>query len=217
MLSIGHTTVALDPMRSENAAPAGDDAPHLADRVVHAWTAVRDAVLRGLVHALSNRVGTVSAAAAMLEAGSADVARRVLAGESERLERLLEEFRLLTADPFDVAAGAEPLVVADVMRDALSLRAHAVDGPEPPVTLVGVDQVPPVLVSRAGLLHALLVLLHGVGEDGIAVHASVDAGAVVLGAEPTTTGWADVAAWLLAGSGVQRASDGTLRLPRLSA
>lgn len=207
MWSIGHTPRLLDRMRSADAAVGGPAA---------AWVAARDAVLRGLVHALSNRVGTVAAASALLEAGSAETAGRVLGGEVERLEALLALFRAATADPFGAGA-TEPLICAEVVGEALALHAHAGDAGSARVPQSGVDGAPPVLAPRAALLHALLVLIAGAAE-GAVLRADADASVVRLRFDPPSGPEAAAgAAWLLAGSGAEVDGEGVVALPRLGA
>ncbi len=79
-MSIGREGVGLEPQGAPTVAAA------------LAWAGARDRALRGLVHALSNRVGTVGAVGAMLDGAAAEsvaTASRILAGEGERLEALL--------------------------------------------------------------------------------------------------------------------------------
>lgn len=210
MWSIGHRWAGLDPMRSANAAMPSDADPAAAYDALRTWLAARDAVLRGLVHALSNRVGTVIAAGGLLDAGSAEVAARVLGSEADRLERLLEEFRLVTADPFDGAP--EPVVLADVVRDAIALCAHAGDVDAIPATLAGVDGAPPLLVERTALLQALLVLLPGASR----VQVTVAGDFVSLAVHPARDAEAARAvAWLLRASGGHVDVEQTVFVPRL--
>ncbi len=203
MWSIGHRSAALDPMRSADAArPAAPVSP----AVVLRWAAARDAVLRGLVHTLSNRIGTVVAAGGILAAGSAEVAGRVLEGEAERLELLLAEFRLLAADPFGDEAAPEPVVLHEVVAQAVALRAHLGGAPDAGAACEGVSEAPPVLASRAALLQALVVLLAGVEGDAVTLRAHVDERGVEVRADPAVAPDAvAAAAWLLgaaAGQGV---------------
>lgn len=185
-------------MRSADAAAAPADAS-----VLLRWLTARDAVLRGLVHTLSNRVGTVVAASGMLLVGSADVAGRVLEGEADRLDALLAEFRLVTADPFEPGTAPEPVVLGEVVAQAIALRTHVGEARDAVVTLEGVSEVPPVLASPARLLQALVVLLDGVDAAAITLRArDNDRGGVELSTEPAPS--ADViatAAWLLGGAG----------------
>lgn len=196
MWSIGHSRGMLDRMRSENAAvfvTAADPR--------RTWMEVRDPILRGLVHALSNRVGTVVAASGMLDAGSVDVAGQVLRGEADRLESLVTQFRLATADPFGAEAVPEPLVLADVVADVVALRGSVADVGEAALTCEG--DVPPVVTSRVGLVHAVLLLLR---DGATALRAVATRDGVSLRAEPAPiTEALDAAVWLLAGSGARTA------------
>jgi nitrogen-specific signal transduction histidine kinase len=186
---------------------------------VLAWASARDAALRGLVHALSNRVGTVGAVAAMLEGAapqSVDTAARILAGEGERLEAVLAHLRLATADPFADDAGAEAVHVADVLADVAALAHYA--APDVAVRVEGAAAVRPAVAPRTALVQALLAGVVGAARDGApgVVLRADDAGPhVVLRVTP---GAADGAEWLLAGAGVAAVdADGawTLRLPAL--
>ena len=210
--SIGHRSAPLDSMRSADAAipDAGEPTP-TGYAALRTWLSARDAVLRGLVHALSNRVGTVIAAGGLLEAGSADVAGRVLAGEADRLERLLEEFRLVTMDPLDDSVIPEPVVLADAMREAMALHGHASEVRDVRAELTGVDDAPPLIVARAALTHALLVLCPGAQRMGVTVSGDF----VALRVEPAITAEAAQAvAWLLRPSGA-RVDDGqVVQIPR---
>lgn len=209
-------------MRSADAADFAAPDAAAACAALRAWQTARDAVLRGLVHALSNRVGTVVAAGGLLEAGSAEVAGRVLGGEAERLEALLAQFRLITSDPFGDEAAPEPLILGEVVGDAITLHAYAAEARGAAVTSAGVDAAPPVLVSRAGLLHALLVLLAGVGDEAVVLRADVGPGGEVHvridppsgGEAPVAAGWL-AARWLLTGSGGGGNADGALLLQQL--
>ena len=187
----------LDRMRSIDAMPP---------RALARWIGARDAVLRGLVHSLSNRVGTVVAASGILAAGGVDVARTVLGGEAQRLDLLLTEFRFATDDPLGDEALAEPLIVGELVAQALALRTHVGDARAATVTLDGVDEAPPASAARAALLQALVVLLAGVDGAEITVRARADEAVVQLATEPAAHPDAVVAAeWLLgvpAGHGI---------------
>lgn len=205
--SIGHTPWRLDRMRSGGASAADGSAADAA--ALRAWGAARDAVLRGLVHALSNRVGTVVAAGALLDGGSAEAAGRVLRGEGDRLELLLAHFRLVTADPFGEDAAPEPVVLTDVVGDALALHAYAADASDAGAITATIGGAPPVLASRAGVLHALLVLLAG---GASAVRAEPGPEVVRLRVEPAPDAAAAAAARLLTSAG--DGAGGALLLPR---
>lgn len=127
------------------------------------WAAEQGALLRGLAHALSNRVGTVLAAAGLLEPGAPAPAPIVtmLRDEAERLDALLALVRQLAGDGSDDAI-AEPLHLPDLVPPAVALHAHHPDWRDVPVEVVADPGAPPVRVSHAALLRALLVALSAV-------------------------------------------------------
>jgi len=86
---------------------------------------VRDALLRGLTHALSNRVMAIATLSDLAgDAGAAVTTRSVLASEAGRLDALLQQFRLLSPPP---PGPPEPLNVADVLSPLVELAARHPD------------------------------------------------------------------------------------------
>jgi nitrogen-specific signal transduction histidine kinase len=150
-----------------------DRAAHPDDpRVLVRLAAARDGVLRGLVHALSNRVGTIGAVAGMLdpEAPAAGVAASVLQGEGERLERLLEEFRRLASEP---SATPEPVHLPDLLDGVVALHAHHPVLRDVACPIDGAAALPPVLAEPAAVADALLAALDA--AKGAALAAGGDA------------------------------------------
>ncbi|HKV51105.1 MAG TPA: hypothetical protein VJO52_07900 [Gemmatimonadaceae bacterium] len=87
-----------------------------------AWIVVRDALLRGLTHALSNRVMAIATLADLTaEAPPSDATNDVLASEARRLDALLHQFRLLSPAP---PAPAEPLNIADTLPALVELAGR---------------------------------------------------------------------------------------------
>jgi hypothetical protein len=122
------------------------------------WRELLDELLRGVAHALSNRVATVSAAAYLASGGEPlepDMAA-ALSAESERLERLLGDLRLLPA-PLDETR--EPLLLADAVAQAIDLHRHHLGLRDVPVALATDATVPPVACNPVRALHLLLVML----------------------------------------------------------
>lgn len=191
MLSIGHTPGALD-------RPAGAPSAGTSADAVLAWARARDAVLRGLVHALSNRVGTVGAVAAMLDGAppeSVVTAARVLDGEAGRLDALLAHFRLATADP--LAGEAEPVHVPELLAEVAALAGYVEGG-----GAVAVDapaEVRPAVVRRTALAHAVLALAHAAAGAGaeVTLRARNDGGRVVIAVAGGEGRGGAAAAWLL--------------------
>jgi hypothetical protein len=185
--------------------------------------AARDAVLRGLVHALSNRVGTVGAVASMLDpgapAGGAPVA--MLQGEAERLERLLEEFRRFAGEP---GGGPEPVHLPDVVALAAGLHAHHPTLRDVPCALPEADALPPAYADPAAVLDALLVALDAAkgaaGGAAVRIAASADAEVVRVWTSGHGAAGAETLDWPLpggAGRGWVGPDGGGVELPTLAA
>ncbi len=159
-------------MSIDRSAPDLDRPGAAAPAAPAARAAARDAVLRGLVHALSNRVGTVVAVASMLdpEAPAAGAAATILREEGGRLETLLEEFRRFAGEPGELA---EPLYLPELVALAVALHAHHPTLRDVPCEVVGVEALPPALGAPSAVVDALLVALgaakEGAGEGGRAV------------------------------------------------
>lgn len=138
------------------------------------WLSVHDDLLRGLAHAFSNRVATVSAIAALLDPSRLPD-ERVLAGlrtDTDRLEALLEQLRQL---PRRADADLEPLMPGDCVRAALALFEHHPGYRDVRVTVIAGDDMQPVRTDPMALQHALCVALSaacrvGMGGDS---HAAV--------------------------------------------
>lgn len=118
-----------------------------------AWSQLLDALLQGVGHALSNRIGALIAIADLAaEEGTST------AGLSEEIERLLELNRLLKLLPAESSARSEAILPADVLTDALALMAfhpHALEL----TWYKRVSNNQPVRAPRNGLLRAQLLLL----------------------------------------------------------
>lgn len=195
-MSIDHSAEKLDPEAPPGAA------------VLARLAAARDAALRGLVHALSNRVGTVGAIAGMLDPAApvAGVAAEVLRGEGERLEQLLEEFRRLAAEP---AAAPEPVHLPDLLAGVAALHAHHPLLRDLPCAVVGAEALPPVLAEPAAVADALLAALDTAkaaassagGAGAVRLVGTVDGDLVRVRAEPDAEPAADppTLAWALPG------------------
>jgi signal transduction histidine kinase len=139
------------------------------------WLVLQEELLRGVTHALSNRVATLSAAAYMLEYEDVTPAQAAdsLRVESERMDALLQLLRQL---PARGEPGCEPVVPTDVVAQATLLHAQHCDLRELPVTVASADDVLPCWVDPHVLLQALLLLLTTVKRQtgAQAVHVQVD-------------------------------------------
>lgn len=90
-----------------------------------AWNAVRDAILRGLTHALSNRVMAIATLADLAgDASAVATTRSVLSSEAGRLDALLQQYRLLSPAP---PSPAEPINIADVLAPLVELAGRHPD------------------------------------------------------------------------------------------
>jgi hypothetical protein len=143
-----------------------------------AWQLVGDAVLRGINHALANRVTALAALTASAFPDEPPGAELValLALEVERLDELLRLLRLLPAGR--EGGGAELVLVSDALADAQALHAHHAGLAEPPCEIEGDRAVLlPVVAPVPGLVQALVLLLgavamghQGAGAPGGAAH-----------------------------------------------
>lgn len=152
------------------------------------WAEEGDALVRGLAHALSNRVAALSLAADDLADESPDVAAEARARLAGEVERLATIDRLLKLVPGDRAARAQALLPGEVLADALALHAHHLELRE--VTLRGAADAsaPPVRVPRALLLRALVLLLsagrRAAGGGAVSVTMDGDASALRVVVSP---------------------------------
>lgn len=201
------------------------------------WLSVHDDLLRGLTHALSNRVGTVGAVAYMIEMqpASLETSAATLRAESERLDALLQLLRLL---PRRADAVAEPIVPTDTTTQAVALQSYHPDVRDLE-TVVALDgDLQPAYADPAALVMAVTVMLgaaHRVvgGVDGhvaltissstetvrIAVHG-VRADGTIGEADASMSRDVDAVKWLLApwhGTGVAEDGGGGVIVPTLQA
>jgi hypothetical protein len=202
----------------EQTGAASDGAPETGapDQGAARWLSVHDDLLRGLTHALSNRLGTISAAAYMVELQPAAhlATAATLRGESERLEELLQLMRLL---PRRAEAVPEPVVPTDLVHQAIAVGAYHPEARDIPATVVLDGDQQPAYVEPGSFAMALAVTLgaaqRACGSDGrVEVHVSSSVDAVRLETRgvradgtvthPDDRAVADVAAvnWLLRAS-----------------
>jgi C4-dicarboxylate-specific signal transduction histidine kinase len=122
------------------------------------WQEVQDELLRGITHALSNRVATLSAAAYMLEFGDVTPAQAAesMRTESERIDELLQLLRRL---PAREEPEPEPVSPGELVEDAVALHAFHCDLRDVPVEVAVAADVLPVLVEPHALRQALLLAL----------------------------------------------------------
>ncbi len=92
------------------------DEPPLAE-----WVTLSEMLMRGLVHALNNRVTALGAFLELAAMGDAEFTpERVLPGEIQSLQRVNALFRALLEE----VSAAEAMEITPVIDDALALHAH---------------------------------------------------------------------------------------------
>jgi signal transduction histidine kinase len=137
-------------------APGGVAAGEAAG--IARWLTVHDDLLRGLAHAVSNRLATISALAGMLEGVSAPDPRFVhgLQGDAEQLEGLLQTLRML---PRREESSVEPMLVSDAADAARRLVEHHTALRDVTIRVEALNDVMPVLADATALTHAMAVSL----------------------------------------------------------
>lgn len=157
------------------------------------WLAIHDELLRGLAHALSNRVATVAAAAYLIETQERPsvASAQLLRSEADQLEGILQLVRLL---PRRETAEMEPVMAVDAARTAIELHAHHVALHGIACEVLVADDVLPMWTDRVALQQALAVGIGiakraiGVGSGvRIAISSTADVGRVAI-ETPTGSG-----------------------------
>ncbi len=172
-----------------------DDLTQLQAVAAQSWLATSDAVMRGLNHEFSNRLSLARLApqlSAMIAGGEPEL--RKLADESGSSEEMLNLLRLYRLMVFGNNEPAEPLIVADVVPDAVELFKHHTTFRDLDVRAPVDTTVPPVLINRASLTQGVLLLLGAAarqlelapGDTGVLELAcTADADAVRISAQVT--------------------------------
>ncbi len=201
------------------------------------WLTVHDDLLRGLTHALSNRVGTIAAASYLLGSMPETVASAAvtLRDESDQLDGQLQLLRLL---PRRADAANEPVVPTDMTAQACALlRYHPELGDIAIDTALDGD-LQPAYVDPVSTILALTVAIaaaqRAAGSHGrVVVRIACDTEWVRLIVTAHSAGESDVPAleqaiaddvaavrWLLASSGGDATGEPgrmTVALPTLQA
>ena len=120
------------------------------------WLALSDALLRGLIHTLNNRLTALSAYAQLAAMGDDDfTALRMLPAELARMQEVSALLRLLAGDD----GPAEAIEIGPVLEDALSLMSHCAGPRAVQCTVSREGTLLPLRVPRTTLLRLLLVLV----------------------------------------------------------
>jgi signal transduction histidine kinase len=123
-----------------------------------AWANLSETLVRGLAHALSNRIATIGTIAELLRVGGDDPASmaQMLGDETMRLEELLEQMRALSTRQ---SRRLEAMRLSDAVAAAMSLHACHPDRRAVTVTIEPGDDSRPVLGDAIQLQRELLLLL----------------------------------------------------------
>jgi hypothetical protein len=127
---------------------------------IEEWLDLVDQALQGLHHALNNRIGSLSALIELLRLDGVPADGSGFDGLTAELARLEDCSRLVRLLPGDGIAGAEPLILADILADVFTIHRflHAVR--DVPVTIVPMRFVEPVRVQRSAVVRVLTLLLN---------------------------------------------------------
>jgi len=129
------------------------------------WLSIHDDLLRGLTHAISNRLATITAAAGVLDVHEAPDPRFIdgLRSDADRLDGLLTLLRQL---PRRADASVEPMLLTDALQSACRLvEEHAIMRGRV-ITTVLVGDVMPVRAEPGAVLHAMSVALLAAARRG---------------------------------------------------
>jgi signal transduction histidine kinase len=129
------------------------------------WLCIHDELLRGLAHAISNRLATIAAAAGVLEVGEVPDARFLegLRHDADRLEVLLQQLRQL---PRRSDAALEPMLFTDALDGAKRLVAEHTLMRGRTVSTVLAGDVLPIRAEPTAVLHATSVALLAAARHG---------------------------------------------------
>lgn len=178
------------------------------------WLAIHDELLRGITHALSNRIATIGATSYMLEHGDVAVEQTIesLRAECERMDTLLQQLRQLPARP---GAEPEPMTVGDACTSAIRVHANHGEFRDFDCDVVEEPDVYPIWAEPQSFTHAILVALTAAKRNAmpgsrISIHIAGDTNVVRINAaaahavaseDDLNITDAAAASWLLASHG----------------
>jgi hypothetical protein len=144
---------------------------------LESWVELSDALMRGLVHALNNRVTALSAFAELAALGDDQLtAQHVLPSELARLQQVNAMFRLLLTEEMP----PEAMELAPVLDDALALHAHHSRLRTVRCEVIRGGKILPVRVPRWALLRLVLMLLEYAKQHADRGHAGGPPGTAEL-------------------------------------
>jgi len=122
------------------------------------FDALRDAILRGMAHALSNRVAALGGINGLVDPGQVWTERlsKALHDEARRLEDILRMMRLL---PDDGRGEAGAIELQALVPDVIALHAYQSALLQVECTAAYDRETMPVFANRPRLVHALLLAI----------------------------------------------------------
>jgi len=150
------------------------DAPHVEEGVVE-WLEVVDEALKGLHHALNNRIGSLSAVVELHQLGDLPPDGSAFENLAADLRRLEDANRVLRLLPRDGVVGEESLILDDVIADVLAIHRFLHDLRDQQVTIVPTRYVEPVRVERWAAVRVLTLLLNDAKRLAKSLNTSVRA------------------------------------------
>jgi signal transduction histidine kinase len=156
--------------QSTDLFPTGERG--LARSYADAWSSVSEALVRGMAHALSNRIATIGTIAELLRVSAEDPAAmsEMLGIETRRLEDLLEQMRALSAR-HSGAGRMEAMRLSDAVAGAMAMHSFHPERRSIAVTVEPGDESRPVLCDGIRLQRELLLLLDAATQAALS-HAS---------------------------------------------
>ncbi len=136
--------------------------PHEAER----WLGIHDDLLRGLAHAISNRLATITAAAGVLDVDETPDPRFIegLRSDADRLDSLLTLMRQL---PRRADAGLEPMLLSDALETARRLLDEHPTMRSRTISTVFIGSIAPVRAEPTAVMHAMIVAVRGAARVGV--------------------------------------------------
>lgn len=131
------------------------------------FDALRDAILRGIAHALSNRVAALGGIGMLVDPGDIWTERlaKALGDEGRRLEDILRLLRLL---PDDGRGEAGAIELQPLIPDVIALHAYNSALLQVECTSVADRTITPVFANRPRLVHALLLAIDTAKRQALA-------------------------------------------------
>jgi C4-dicarboxylate-specific signal transduction histidine kinase len=135
-----------------------------------AWGVVSETLVRGLAHALSNRISTIGTIAELLRVDGDEPAAmsEMLGVETRRLEDLLEQMRALSTQ---FSGRQEAMRLTDAVAGAMALHSYHPERRSVAITVEPGDESRPVLGDGIRLQRELVLLLDAATNAALA-HAS---------------------------------------------